>query len=595
MKKTKISQILENNDQPVAKRTRVNKPLLMKADDKKDNYFKYISATEFENFCKGDKIVDWFSILSKSYILDEETPEEHPLSFLFEKGVEYEKNIIEDIRTITSLKLDKVSSLKTSREYNDPKNFLYDKQDRKKLMDAMKRGDPIIYSAYICDEKECLRGIPDLMIRSDYIKELFTDVVYEYDFEEEKNPYYIPVEIKFSTINLDASNSTILNVDRIKFYKTQLYTYCKILESIQGVFPKYAFIIGKKTKTKDGKSWNPIRKPGLVDFSSPRDEYVLEMFENGLHWLRDVKNNGINWKINPSLYPNMKIDNPLFQKDKKKIAEEIGEITDIWQCSLKNREKAFNSGIYSWKDSRLNSEVLGVSDKYKETVDLILKVNRGELGDFYPMKFSNENNLYNFRDDHTQDMYVDFETVHDTLNVDNEYSSQSDEWIFLIGVWHKGKYIKFLMNSLNEDEEKRVLSEFYQYWVDNNKPKCWNWFAEKEIWKRSIKRNGLEGNYEDIIWADLYEIFKKEQFVVKGCKNFKLKSYIKSLSSLGYIQADFPEACTNGLDAMFMAWNHYNNENNEDNQDNKNMENILKYNELDCIYLQKLLDFIKNL
>ena len=65
----------------------------------------------------------------------------------------------------------------------------------------------------------------------------------------------------------------------------------------------------------------------------------------------------------------------------------------------------------------------------------------------------------------------------------------------------------------------------------------------------------------------MYKVFKDENFVVKGCKNFKLKSYIKSLISLGLINAEYqPDECKSGLDALVMAWKYYNVEKNQDDK-----------------------------
>ena len=37
----------------------------------------------------------------------------------------------------------------------------------------MKRGDSLIYSPFIASEKQELRGIPDLLVRSDFIQSYF--------------------------------------------------------------------------------------------------------------------------------------------------------------------------------------------------------------------------------------------------------------------------------------------------------------------------------------------------------------------------------------------------------------------------------------
>lgn len=581
--------LIQSKDLPISKRTRSqNVSLFKNINDINDinniNEIPYVSATEFENYCNNDKIIDWFNVLTNNFII-EENDIEHPLSFLFQKGKEYEDKVVNRIRQKTDLDLEKISSVQTSREYNNPKNKPFEKRDSEKLYEKMFIGEPIIYSAYLKDESEKLRGIPDLLIRNDYICNLFPN---NYDIPNYKsnfgNYYYIPIEIKFSTVTLQ-SNDKIKDSDdtRFLFYKTQLFTYCKILYKLQGVFPECAFIIGKRT-IKNDKIYDSLDYPGFVNYKSYEyDHRITDVFYKGLEWLRDVKKNGITWELNPHLYPNMKKYNYLYDKDKREIAEFVGEITDLWYCSSKKRDNAYSYGVYSWKDQRLNSLMLDVPSETQEAVDNIIKINRGELGDFYPLKFKN------FKDgiENKNEMFVDFETIRDSLDID---SYGLDEKIFLIGTWYNGNYKSFKIENTSENEEKRIILEFYKYLEDNNFPVCWYWYAEVSMLERALKRNSINFN-NNIIWKDLFKVFKDENFVVKGCKNFKLKSFIKSLSNLGKINVEKqPDECCSGIDAMIMAWKYYNIEKNE-----KEMESIIKYNKLDCEYLNVLINFIRTM
>ena len=577
-----LKRLIDTKDLPISKRTRNNHPILYKELSIQTQ--PYISATEFENFCKNDKIIDWFSVLSQKFDLLENC-HVNPLLFLFQKGIEYEEKIINLIRQKTSLPLQKHSSLPTSREYNKQTNHSLEKKDMQMVFQAMQRGDPIIYSAYLCDRKECIRGIPDLLIRNDYVSTMFGDD-YTPPYGNHSRTifgdyYYLPIEIKFSSIYLDKSDKYILNINRSKFYKTQLFTYCKILGELQGFLPRYAFIIGKRTVSHDKTIHDSLSKPGLIDYHY-RDNNIVDGFYQGLDWLRSVKKDGASWSMTHHLFPNMKNDHPIYQQDKKEISEEIGEITEIWQCSTINRERAFENGIFSTKDCRLDSDILGIADSYKESVDNILKINRGELGDYYPLHFTK--NIHNFKETKNE-MFVDFETVRDSLDLD---TFGEDEFIFLIGVWYKGKYTSFMMKTLEKDEEIRVVSEFYTFWKENGSPQCWCWYAEKEMWDRCMKRNDKALSLN---WVDLYEVFYGEHFVVKGCKNFKLKSYVKSLSKLGKISVEMPpDSCGNGLEAMLTAWKYYKSQNL-----GGSLTDVIKYNELDCVYLEKLLMFIRGL
>jgi len=132
--------------------------------------------------------------------------------------------------------------------------------------------------------------------------------------------------------------------------------------------------------------------------------------------------------------------------------------------------------------------------------------------------------------------FVDFETVGDEESI-----------IFLIGVYYQGKYTYFLADTLQH--EKNVLLSFYHFWKDIGSPKVWYWYAEDAFWTKVCKKYDLDLK---INWVDLYKVFFENNVCVKGCKNFKLKSYIYALLSLGKIKITLPpQECSTGISALF--------------------------------------------
>ena len=329
------------------------------------------------------------------------------------------------------------------------------------------------------------------------------------------------------------------------------------------------------------------------------DEAIPSLFEEGLEWLRRVKKYGTGWDqsidniLKYNLFPNMKADHPLFQSDKKNIANTYGEITEIWQCGVKNRNKALSHGIYSWKDPNLSSSVMNVPLAYSDAIDKILKVNRGELGDYYPAKFTKNTN--SFRDTQSE-MFVDFETLRDSFDTS---SYGEDEWIFLIGVYYKGEYKSFRLGDVSLEKEREMIDSFLTFWQKNGSPKCWFWYAEREFWRRALLRHPTLSN--SVKWVDLYQVVREEPFVVKGCKNFKLKSYVSALSNLGKIKINPPpDTCGNGLEAMTIAYQYYyesdeNNQNNEKDKKEERFKDIIQYNQFDCEALYQILTFLRTL
>lgn len=584
MKRT-IYNFLKDKELPVSKRTRSQQTSLFKPclDEK-----VWISATEFDAFCQNDPVIDWLSHHQKNSSID--MTESASLSFLFEKGREHEDEIVSLLRLKTGLPLEKHSSLTTSRQYNDK----YDKKDMEHVIDSMKKGEPLIYSAYLSDHKEGVRGIPDLLVRNDYLSTLFdtNTPIIEDGSSYFGNYYYLPIEIKFSSLHLTSNGKYLLNSGRSSFYKTQLFVYCKLLENIQGFLPTSSLLIGKRTVMSSGVAHHSLVYPGLVDYAN-HDTNIMLYYQEGLKWLRHVKSAGLGWESTLdiikkyNLYPNMKSKDSIYHTDKKKIAESYGEITEIWQCGVKHRENAISHGIYSWKDPALTADVMNIPNSYKKEVDLFLKINREELGDYHPLSLSKKS-LERLSGDESNEMFVDFETVRDSFDVK---SINGQEWIFLIGVYHRGVYRSFKMNKLTSECEKEMLINFLQYWKESGYPTCLYWYAENEFMRRAMIRHpSLEVN-RPIQWLDLHDVVRSEPFVVKGCKNFKLKSYVAALSSLGKIDIESPpETCGDGLNAMVIAWKHYF----EECNDNA-MEDVISYNKFDCIALYKIKLFLKSL
>jgi hypothetical protein len=533
----------------------------------------YISATEFDNFINNDLVCDWlFLVLPKKV-------DTHPLQSLFNKGIHHEAVVIDTLRKKLGLHLPKLSSLSTSREYDDYTHAC----DLKESIIAMKRGDSLIYSPFIASEKQELRGIPDLLVRSDFIQSYFGIEDVPQENSQFGRYYYIPIEIKYSSLHADKTGKTLLNVNRTKMYKTQLCVYSQILADIQGVFPCCAFIIGKGTDVRP----DPFTALGHVYFQT-RDEDIVKLFYKGLDWLRDVRANGHAWDFSPKLLPNMKVSHPLYDGEKKKIADYFGEITDFWQCSVKHRLNLLDrtdDRVHSWRDPQFDPSLLGVNAGHLDKVTKLFQINRGELGAVYPKRITHD--LCDWRNaGSVPEIFVDFETVGNPD--ENEEST-----IFLIGVWHKrGRerdgafvYTPFVADAITPACEQQIVVAFHRFWTEMGRPKVWHWCAEEGFWAKVCKKYNLDLG---VTWTDLYKVFFDGDVMVKGCKNFKLKSYVNALVALRKINIELPPSdCCSGMDALCLGMEYY------ESRDKQTLDTILAYNAFDCKSLHALLGFIR--
>src|SRR3989344_2269332 len=113
-----------------------------------NNPLQPIFATQLRNYLIGDPIVDYLKIY--------ESPEFNSFtSFIMDKGVEFEKKVIEYISTT-------IHPVVSCSEF-------FNESGLNRTIQLMKAGTPIIHSAPVYNSSNNTGGIIDLLIRSDYI------------------------------------------------------------------------------------------------------------------------------------------------------------------------------------------------------------------------------------------------------------------------------------------------------------------------------------------------------------------------------------------------------------------------------------------
>lgn len=536
----------------------------------------FVSASDLQNFCLDDHFSDFLDLYTP-------VPNPHPLQPLFNLGIEFEEKIVSQLRLKTGLELEKLSRLRTSKDYLSEQDS---RLDFATTLKCMKRGDPILYSAYLWHPEEQVHGIPDLLVRNDCLSMLSLPNR-DARVSTFGNYFYVPIEIKYSTLHRVSNNQFLSNTGRQRYYKTQLMMYSRLLAEIQGVFPCVAYIIGKRAVDYSGQeSPGELVNLGFIDYTT-KDSSFSDIFDAAVEWVRRVKREGRSWTFGHfprELYPNMKMVHPYHQALKTEWAEHLKDITQIWRCTTTHRENARRHKVYSWDDPRCTSETLGVSSGYAETIDNLLTVNRSDSVFYLPEKLPTVVCPFGTVD---EVMYVDFETLMDEFG-------DGGEKIFMIGVWYQNTYHYWLMRSDTPEEEYRVMSEFHDFWMKSGQPRCMYWYAEKGFWSRGLARHPSLAERVLVDWVDLHEPWVSQRIVVKGALNFKLKSLIRALRQIGFTEVELPpEQCDDGLQAMRQANAIYNKAKaTEDEVDVNAFEHILHYNQLDCQYVQELYRFV---
>jgi hypothetical protein len=573
---------------------------------------EYIPATKTRNFILNDSLVDWLKLHDNKRTPKRNNKRTHTnmqhtecdfTRFIMKKGIDFEKKLVEYINK-------KILSITTVGEKITDETC-------NKTIELMKAGTEIIHSAPVRNKKNKTHGIIDLLVRSDILHRIVDECPLTTEEQIISSPalghdfHYVVIDIKFSTLPLKSDGRHILNSGSYPAYKSQCLIYTDAVGIIQGYTSQYAFILGRRWKyTRKNIKYNNsscLNKLGVIDYKKIDNSY-LKRTKAALRWIRDNNKYGHQWSVIPpsrkELYPNMCYDSGKWQQRKEKIADEIGEITTLWYCGLKNRIIGMEKGIDNWRNPECTSLTIGFKKGPRASIiDKILDINRQDIDKIRPKKI--KSNIFEWKNE-CNELFVDFETLSDIFSkMDKLPTQKNTDMIFMIGVWYKYRkkwtYKRFTCKKATYEEEFRIMNEFSIFINNQDKPKLWYWFAEQMFWIRAKKRQfdlttdehtkNIISNWVVNEWTDMCKLFKDEPIIIKDCFKFGLKPIAKAMNKHNLISTKLDSECVSGMTAMINAWKCY-----KDSPDPVNcniMKDIAKYNKFDVSVLEDILKYLR--
>jgi hypothetical protein len=589
----------------------------------------WVSASTVRNYLLRDPLQDWLNEygnpLVESTTTSSQVPSSSPIvnltTFLQDQGTEFEKRLIP--RLFHKFGPQVIRDIGGSHGNCTLAKFA-------ETCTALREGVPIIYSGVLHDAESKMYGVPDLIVRSDWLGRLvsrnpLTPEEAHHPAPHLKGPYhYRIVDIKFATLYLRADGTHLLNQESIPAYKGQVWVYNTILAKIQGYDPGVAYLLGRRwkysTRGNDYRGNNCLDRLGVVDFREGRvDAEYVDRSQKAIAWVREMRQDGANWNVTqepltrPELYPNMsnRADYP-WRPVKEALAKGIGEITLLWQCGPKHRQMAHEAGVYRWDDPECTVETVGMTGDHRcRVLSQILKVNQQDKILVWPKTIKNNGRGWQQR--RPLEFFVDFETVNDIIDTFSTLpESNTLSQIFMIGVGYFDPetsdwvYCNFTVKSLTSSEESRICREFSQL-VDRmcskyefTDPILVHWSrAELNMWEAAAERHPRDTHWVKTsqYWFDLYKVFEDEPIVVQGCLSFGLKEVAKAFHRHGLIETiwDTSSSCQNGASAMVIA----DVANREARQRGISMTEIpliqemMKYNEVDCKVMAEIMTYLR--
>lgn len=593
------------------------------------DWTEWVAATAVKNYLMGDPVIDWLEeygkgskkvkIANKVYsdhIANYETENKNSSvfsNFLQTHGHKFEDAVIANITAKFPGQVVQIANPYQARQQ--------EKVDE--TIAAITSGTPVIYQAVFHNESNKTYGMPDMLIRSDYLSKIFkeppvTPEEASVGCKFNKNWHYVVVDIKHITLELRSDGRHLLNSGHIMAYKGQLYIYNLALSKIQEYLPSMAFILGRKWNyhshgtVSNGTGW--FDRAAVVSFTT-NDIAVCAKTENALDWVRTLRKNGAEWTLDPptkpELYPNMCNDNDApWRPVKKAIADSIGEITSLYYAGVQNRHIAFQAGITSWRDPKCTAASIGIKGPtVSAIVDRILDVNRGD-------KVISYGHRSYIIPDKKVSFFVDFETLYDLVETGNYKEAQGNDnsYIFMIGIgwtvkgedaWNYRCLSADVIDAANERDIFNEMHEIiFEVLAEHNTKNftIFHWsHAERTFYNKAAEKYDIDllknGSVLDWNWFDLYNLFRSVPICVKGALDFSLKSIAKAMAKHELIETEYSsDGILDGLNAMVKAA--------ECSEEAKKrgismktipvMQHIIDYNEIDCKVMMEILSVIRN-
>jgi putative phage-type endonuclease len=595
------------------------------------DWSEWITASHLRNHLMGDPCLDYIEQLNRSsnssatdtYIEQHDAPMKSLqdyittnvgygntfMEMICNKGIVFEHNVVKLLKDSFRVKMI------TSDKCQARSNLKY-----KETIDAMKRGWPVIYHGVVHNHETKTYGIPDLLVRSDYLSSLVSVPVLSGEQECVSSVlttgyHYVVVDIKYSVLKLCADGVHLVNSGITKASKGQLYIYNEALGVMQGYKPDVAYILGKKWKyTHKGESFTGnscFERLGSINFTE-HDVEIVNKVEKAVTWRRDIMLNFDKYTLFPPsdfrLYPNMcnSYDHP-YHHVKEKLSREIDEITNIWYCNATNRLTAFNHGITKWTDTRCTTKTLGITSGYrKPRIQAILDINKQNRDGIRCLNFQNASN---WGTEALMDLYVDFETVNlnETESYNDTIYSKDDALIAMIGCgWSENgawMFRKFTVNLLTYAEERRIIDEFYAFMnmLKNTanivQPRVFHWGHIERTLLSTVRKRHVGNAWYTLNWVDLCKIVQDEIIVFKGALKYNLKEVANALYNNNYTNTCWKtnSKCVNGLDAMvnMLKCNDIAVQQNISLVSMSTIQDIEKYNEIDCKVMWEILTVLR--
>ncbi len=579
------------------------------APDTPEAWEGWVSATRLRGYLLRNTLGDWLNMYGEAHgfrrddAFDDYDERLVFPPFIMEQGSRFEEAVAAHLASFHELTT-------ISRERDDVRELAV----AQRTFQALADGHPIIHQAVLWNPESRAYGAADFLIRSDIFDALFPGHLAPGEAAEAAPDlggpwHYIVVDAKFTTIHLSAQGE-VGNSGSAPAYKAQLYVYNDALARLQGYTPRRAFLLGRGWEQRPDRGTNAMERLGPVHMGAD----LQAQAEAAATWVRKLRAEGAQWHVLPipsvpELWPS-DADWP-WEHVVKEIAEELDDLTQLWQVGVEKRNNAVRAGITSWKDPRATAESLGVTGPtYRPVLEAILDVHRNDGPPVRPARVRAAEREW--REEPSLEFFVDFEYVTD---LDDDFSMFPERGgrtiIFMIGCGHvengEWKFEQFIADRLDEPSEARAIDDWLAHMQQTqsrlgagDEPRLFHWAPAEEInyetaYNSARKRHPAKG-WPVVNWFDLLRrVVRKEPVVIRGAMGFGLKAVARAFREHQLIATDWGSSKVDGMGAMVGAWRCDKEaaQHGVRLRDTSLMKDIAEYNEVDCKVMMEILRYLR--
>ena len=271
----------------------------------------WVSATRTRNYVLGDPVLDWLELCGEAHGFqrDTELPQYDERTdftrFVFAQARRFEDAVVGLLRQ-------RYEIVTIASGPQDARSL----EAAESTFQAMIEGAPIVYQGVLLDPQHRTYGMPDLLVRSDVLAELYPDALAQDEAHHAapdlggRGYHYRVVDIKFGTLGLLAGGD-LNNAGSAPAYKVQIFNYNQALGRLQGFEPPTSFLLGRGwTQGKDRGSncldrLVPVQQAG----APPGKRLISGVAAEAIAWVRKTRTEGVKWRVlpepsTPELYPN---------------------------------------------------------------------------------------------------------------------------------------------------------------------------------------------------------------------------------------------------------------------------------------------------